>query len=38
MRPISAPTRRRSDALVPATLGLTGLSMMTVALVVLLLS
>lgn len=32
---MSAPTRRRSEALLPATLGLTGLSMMTVALVVL---
>ena len=35
---MSAPTRRRSEALVPATLGLTGLAMMTVALVVLHLS
>jgi hypothetical protein len=35
---MSAPTSRRTEALVPATLGLVGLSMMTVALVVLLLS
>ena len=35
---MSAPTRRRSEALVPGTLGLTGFAMMTVALVVLLLS
>lgn len=33
---MSAPTRRPAEALVPATLGLTGSAMMTAALVVLL--
>ena len=35
---MSAPIRHRYDVLVPATLGLTGLTMMAVALVVLMLS
>ena len=35
---MSDPIRRRSEALMPGTLGLTGFAMMTVALVVMLLS
>lgn len=35
---MSVPTRRRSEALLPAALGLSGLAMMAVALVALFLS